>query len=852
MNRAKVLVLLVLSALCALAFWLLRPLLSGEDAMKVEAARLLRETQAVRVAMLELYASNGAWPNAEELNGISGLPLELLPNGVLKARLDLPRQRVASALYFRPERFGIGMRLACTINDPALRPIAEALPDCTFEPAFDPRKFAFDDDAGPQPAVDTSGADPCGSAADAPVAVAGGLEAAGLTFTPLGGDAYLLLGKASGRYPLPAVWNERARRLHPMDPFWNATDHSATPVGERAVLIAGGRRTNWSAGNETSDRVLLVAPCTKTVLGRGTLLTARRGHVAIALDLYRVLMAGGDTQTAPTAEVEIFDTRSMKSTPAAPMQEARAGALAVVLPDGRVMVIGGSGARNLRSVELYDPASGEWAATGSLAEERRGGIAATVLRDGRVLVTGGGTPALGIALSLAEAWDPATGVWQRVSPMLIGRTGHAATLFPDGRVLVVGGAAAAYSEIYDPVQDRWSLGPTQPPRHKDTADVFAPVADARLVTAGISVWNARLQFEGPNKPGLRVWRTENAPAPLPDGRLLIAGGALGADLVRHAEVYDPATGTSADTGPLQARRQQHRSFLLPGGDVLVLAGKGAWTDKGEFGEGVLPAERWDHGTQQWSVLPELRLTPEQATSAVMLESGDILFFVADAPAPSTRGDLGPVPTTRVLRWHQTTREVVEQGRLARSRVGFRALALPAGRVLIAGGFERLRHDFKPAASTELWDLAQRASVPMAQPEGLFAGAGRNSPAPILLRLADGRALAAGVGGSAIYDPRSDRWSAGPATLRSNADRWFATPDGRLVLVHKPFGQWPQLTLVDPLSGETRSLPTPKGQCVAEGAITAQLELVLLTDYCSPGAHARIEHWTLGSPQVAVR
>jgi hypothetical protein len=853
MNRTKILVLLVLSALCALAFWLLRPLLSGEDAMKVEAARLLHETHSVRLSMLELYASNGAWPNADELSGIAGLPLELLPNGVLKARIDLPRYRVASALYFRPERHGMGMRLACTVNDPALRAVSETFPDCTFDAAFDPQTYALDDGSGTRPAVETGAADPCAPAPDGPIVATGGLEAAGFTITPLGSEAYLLLGKVgAGGYPLPGVWNERTRRLHPMDPFWNATDHSATPIGERAVLIAGGRRTDWSSGNETSDRVLLVAPCTRTVLGRGSLLTARRSHIAVALDPHRVLIAGGDTPTDPIAETEIFDTRSMKSTPVAPMREARAGALAVVLSDGRVMAIGGWGPRDPRSVELYDPASGEWSATGALTEHRRDGMTATVLRDGRVLVAGGATPALGIAMARAEVWDPATGVWQQVTPMLTGRSRHAAAVLPDGRVLVVGGAIAAYSEIYDPAQDRWTLGPPQPPRHKDTADVFAPGADARMVAAGMSAWNALLQFERPDKTGLRVWRTDNAPVALPDGRLLIAGGAHGGELLRHAEIYDPATDRSIETGPLQFARQQHRTLLLPGGDVLVLGGKGAWTDRGESGEGPLPAERWHHATQQWTVLLELALTPEQAASAVLLDDGDIVLFDPGAPSKRTGGELEVTPATRVLRWHQATGEVLEQGRLERARTGLRALALPGNKVLIAGGFERRRHDFTPAASTELWDVAQRATVPMAQPEGVFAGAGRDSPAPLLLRLADGRALAAGPGGSAFYDPKLDRWMPGPSALKASADRWLAAPDSRLVRVHKLMGQWPQVTLIDPLSGETRLLPTPRGQCVSEGAITARLELVLLTDFCGPGAHARIERWRLDAPQLAAR
>jgi hypothetical protein len=51
------------------------------------------------------------------------------------------------------------------------------------------------------------------------------------------------------------------------------------------------------------------------------------------------------------------------------------------LPNGKVLVAGG---RSLSSSELYDPATGTWTATGSLANERYGHTA-TLLPNGKVL-----------------------------------------------------------------------------------------------------------------------------------------------------------------------------------------------------------------------------------------------------------------------------------------------------------------------------------------------------------------------------------------------------------------------------------------------------------------------------------
>jgi hypothetical protein len=70
-------------------------------------------------------------------------------------------------------------------------------------------------------------------------------------------------------------------------------------------------------------------------------------------------------------------------------------------------------------------------------------VNATVLPDGKVLVTGGssapGNDAAGAILA-AEMWDPATGSWTTMASMQVPRLYHStAVLLPDGRVLSAGG-----------------------------------------------------------------------------------------------------------------------------------------------------------------------------------------------------------------------------------------------------------------------------------------------------------------------------------------------------------------------------------------------------------------------------
>jgi galactose oxidase-like protein/Kelch motif protein len=138
---------------------------------------------------------------------------------------------------------------------------------------------------------------------------------------------------------------------------------------------------------------------------------------------------------------------------------------ATLLSDGHVLRAGGFGrvpntepGLTSRSVALvtaalYDPLGGGWRATGSL-HVGRVDATATLLSDGRVLMVGGNTEGFPTtALNTAELYDPGTGVWDMTSSLAEGRFAQKAILLLDGTVLVVGGydtSALASAELYDP------------------------------------------------------------------------------------------------------------------------------------------------------------------------------------------------------------------------------------------------------------------------------------------------------------------------------------------------------------------------------------------------------------------
>jgi hypothetical protein len=115
-------------------------------------------------------------------------------------------------------------------------------------------------------------------------------------------------------------------------------------------------------------------------------------------------------------------------------------------------VAGGQNPGAIASAEIYDPKTGVFSMTGSMATAR-GRQNAILLGDGKVLMLGGSTGLLGKSISSAELYDPTTGTFSSAGSMST-RSGFSATLLQDGHVLIAGGRdASGYlssAELYVP------------------------------------------------------------------------------------------------------------------------------------------------------------------------------------------------------------------------------------------------------------------------------------------------------------------------------------------------------------------------------------------------------------------
>lgn len=330
---------------------------------------------------------------------------------------------------------------------------------------------------------------------------------------------------------------------------------AASLLADGRVLIVGGESDDYTmlASTEIFD------PTTNASIEVAPLPEPRDHHTATVLKSGKVLVAGGGKGSE------------------------------ISLPTGQA---------TLDSALLYDPATDKWQTTGRM-HERRAGHRAALLDDGRVLVVGGGSkvgypcasnhPACTVAESIgtAEIYDPATGEWNATGALRLPRLAFALSATPAG-VVASGGAAANRGlesvEIFDRTAGTWRDGPALTGQRLYHAAV---VLDGKLVVAGGKIANVtpvtsvdvldESAVAWKKGASLDQPRTGASFVRLPSGRALLVAGnnQTGERFLAESALYDSQADSWTKLEPLEEGRYGQSTVVLNDGTVVVIGGRTA-------------------------------------------------------------------------------------------------------------------------------------------------------------------------------------------------------------------------------------------------------------------------------------
>ena len=236
---------------------------------------------------------------------------------------------------------------------------------------------------------------------------------------------------------------------------------------------------------------------------------------------------------------------------------------------GNVLAVGGANAGDLASAEVYNPATGTWTPTNSLATARAD-FQMVLLPSGNVLATGGYNDSNGFTpIASTEVYSPAMGTWTATDSLTTARSEFSMVLLLNGNVLAAGGdnasAVLTSAEVYSLTMGTWT-----------STDSLATARE-----------NFRMVL-------------------LPDGNVLAAGGSetgsLGggsSNYLASAELYSPIAGTWTATGSLQTAREYFQMVLLPDGNVLAAGGYSDAARRWAPGAPPVPLPKIVFGSRWW-------------------------------------------------------------------------------------------------------------------------------------------------------------------------------------------------------------------------------------------------------------
>lgn len=396
-----------------------------------------------------------------------------------------------------------------------------------------------------------------------------------------GADGLALILRAATFRPIARVEVNGVAFVRGADSLWRGSVPLATGLNRLALraVDAGG------VARQTDAYALRLAPTVQAF----TLPFARSGHAAVRLADGRILVCGGVDGPLRPARDDAFLVDVSSGVPTATalagrMHRPRTGHTATLLPDGRVLILGGSaldGSRTLtdlvQTAEVFDPARGTFSFLLLRGAGLRNAYHQTLLRIGTdglpyvAVVAGEGAPSGSSTARYAERDDArffrvdadelvattgvTSGYGNNIGQPLSGFSATPVTANVeaggDGRVAVFG-------------VERLTSGSTVAATPVGLAFAFAAT---------------RLTPDEAAAP-LRA-RHRHAAARLADSLVLVLGGATdafsgtvpaAAQFVPGAEVYAAAADRHFVLPQLPFLRYGHTATALGGGQVLVLGG----------------------------------------------------------------------------------------------------------------------------------------------------------------------------------------------------------------------------------------------------------------------------------------
>src|SRR6185369_4962643 len=266
-----------------------------------------------------------------------------------------------------------------------------------------------------------------------------------------------------------------------------------------SLVFASGTSLR-TAISRKMDRLRLPKP-ERLRLNKPVQTPAPDGQTSTLLPDGRVLVIGG---VGAESTAVINDPVTGERLPLPNLDEARAWHSATMLPDGRVFIFGGTGTggRALKSAEIFDPVTLSFTLLPSVGLTARAFHSATLLMDGKVLLVGGNSES-GKAAAKVETWDFKTKSANTLASRLnVARQKHKASLLADGRVLIESGTdevgnAIRVTEAFNPENGEFSVaGPVPEAATAPYLVASLPANDANDVAAE----NGRLAFVSPLEP----------------------------------------------------------------------------------------------------------------------------------------------------------------------------------------------------------------------------------------------------------------------------------------------------------------------------------------------------------------